>query len=103
MASRYGITLEEARQLRTEILACEICDRKRRLEADHCHKSGKFRGRICVRCNRGIGCFDDDPELMLKAIGYLTSRTPGLIKTAQIPTQKGDQCTPPQRSPKKRR
>lgn len=45
--------------------------RVRPLAVDHCHKTGKIRGLLCSKCNSGIGLFDDDPQLMLKAMTYL--------------------------------
>ena len=45
---------------------------------DHCHTEDSFRGYICDRCNRGLGCFGDDPGRVLAAHIYLkehTSRT----------------------------
>jgi hypothetical protein len=56
---------------------CAICDapppnhHKKRLNIDHCHKSGRIRGLLCDACNRGIGLLKDSPDLMLKAISYL--------------------------------
>jgi hypothetical protein len=38
---------------------CNICGRepsaKRRLDRDHCHRSGKSRGVLCAPCNRRLG------------------------------------------------
>jgi hypothetical protein len=31
-----------------------------------------FRGLLCNRCNMGLGHFNDDPQLMFRAISYLT-------------------------------
>jgi hypothetical protein len=31
-----------------------------------------FRGLLCNRCNMGLGHFNDDPQLITKAIKYLT-------------------------------
>lgn len=38
---------------------------------DHCHGSGEFRGFLCRNCNNGLGRFEDDPELLIKAASYL--------------------------------
>lgn len=70
-----------------EILAaqgggCAICGAKpgsRKLDVDHdhscCDRNGScgecVRGLLCINCNHGIGKFLDDPEILLKAAGYL--------------------------------
>lgn len=57
---------------------CAICgshvsmDGKRKHAADHDHKTGKFRGVLCNSCNSGLGYFQDNPELLQKAIQYLS-------------------------------
>jgi hypothetical protein len=79
VAKRCDISFEEAKRAR-EATACEICGRSGKIAIDHCHKSGKFRGTICYKCNQGIGCFKDNVELMIDAIEYLISRTPGLME-----------------------
>lgn len=45
----------------------------RKLAIDHCHKTGKFRGIICVHCNSGLGYFRDSPEYLQSAIDYLNN------------------------------
>jgi hypothetical protein len=55
---------------------CSICGRlesdfNKGLHMDHCHKTGRFRGFICCRCNRVLGYMNDSPELLRKAATYL--------------------------------
>lgn len=38
---------------------------------DHDHETGLFRGWLCSKHNRGLGCFDDNPQLLKQAIEYL--------------------------------
>lgn len=42
-----------------------------RLAIDHCHNSGKNRGLLCARCNKGLGHFKDNRDLLKNAIKYL--------------------------------
>ena len=40
----------------------------------HCHKTGKFLGYVCHRCNEGFGAFDDNPEQMQRALNWQKER-----------------------------
>lgn len=51
----------------------QIKGKKLRLSIDHCHKTGKIRGLLCSNCNRGLGYFKDNPELLKRAELYLLS------------------------------
>jgi hypothetical protein len=57
---------------------CAICwcksqGERRRFAVDHCHNSGKVRGLLCDNCNKGIGNLKHSPEILARAITYLTA------------------------------
>ena len=52
--------------------ACEICGKVGEpLQMDHDHVAEKFRGLLCNLCNKGIGLFGDDIEVLQGAVDYL--------------------------------
>src|SRR5574341_664351 len=56
----------------------EVCKTGNRLSVDHCHKTNKIRGLLCVRCNNGLGNFKDNCAILYNAIKYLeVSRVDG--------------------------
>lgn len=46
---------------------------------DHDHKNGKFRGWICHNCNRALGAFKDNPEMLIQGLLYLVNSDPELF------------------------
>jgi hypothetical protein len=50
---------------------CQLCDKEKKLQLDHCHKTNKFRGWLCNDCNSGIGKLGDNIESLERAIQYL--------------------------------
>jgi len=72
---RYGITIKQYNQiLRNQKGVCAICGNlplNKGLGIDHNHITKKIRGLLCGKCNRGLGNFNDNKDLLLKAIKYL--------------------------------
>jgi len=55
---------------------CEVCgtfgkDFKKGLCYDHCHKTGKFRGWLCTRCNTALGLVKENSETLLALVEYI--------------------------------
>ena len=72
----YGIGIDVyLKMLQDQGEVCKICKQdcktKYSLSVDHDHKSGKIRGLLCNRCNRAIGMFEDNPELLRLAAEYI--------------------------------
>jgi hypothetical protein len=55
------------------VTECVICGSTEKLVVDHCHTTNQIRGMLCNHCNRGLGHFRDDPELLEFARIYLLS------------------------------
>lgn len=72
LKNRYGLeTYEYVEMLRNQKELCKICGLYKPLHVDHCHKTKRVRGLLCGNCNRGLGSFKDDVELLKSAIIYL--------------------------------
>ena len=53
---------------------CEICGcelNKKNKHFDHNHLTGTYRGALCMKCNLGIGYFDDNEKKLKNAIKYI--------------------------------
>ena len=80
LKTSYGISHKDY----TDLLegqngGCAICGTKtpssnrKVFYVDHDHSSGMIRGLLCLSCNRGIGCFKDNPDSLISAGEYLNS------------------------------
>lgn len=99
-ASRLKRDLQISPEMRLALISkasskCEICstelidNRANKLSSkyphiDHDHVTGNIRGVLCCNCNRGLGMFKDNTDLILKAINYLNKEhyVPDLKKEA---------------------
>ena len=80
---KYGVTLEWYNQnLAKQKNVCAICKQPEvavirgrviSMPVDHDHQTGKVRGLLCTKCNRGLGLFADKVENLRSAISYLES------------------------------
>lgn len=70
---RYKITVEQFKALLAN--GCSICgaelDGGNTTHIDHNHDTGKFRGLLCQTHNVGLGMFNDDADLLLRASNYV--------------------------------
>jgi len=83
LKSNYGITVNDLEKMyANQEGKCKICDRfisieinaptNIRAHVDHNHKNLAVRSLLCSFCNTGIGLFNEDVQVLQKAIDYLT-------------------------------
>lgn len=81
MAKRYKISVDEYKMLFKEFdNKCGICGKPETakgkvLSVDHNHKTGKVRGLLCGKCNKGLGFLEDDVLLVDKIKLYLNAKS----------------------------
>lgn len=73
---KYGISLDKFLEMSaSQDHKCKICllpcSVKPKLSVDHCHGTGKIRGLLCDRCNKGLGSFRDNEQSLVNAANYL--------------------------------
>lgn len=85
LKKKYGISFEYWNELKQkQNNTCAICKQPelsldhrtkqvRNLAVDHNHDTGQVRGLLCKRCNTAIGLFEDNVDLLAKAISYLST------------------------------
>lgn len=73
--NKYNLNKEEYLKLYTDQNnKCKICGESfDNIKAcvDHSHTTGLVRGLLCSKCNKGLGFFNDNIEILKKAIDYL--------------------------------
>ncbi len=76
---KYDITISDYEKLlKQQDSKCAICKTTNPgrydnfcVDHDHSKKKDSVRGLLCEKCNRGLGYFDDNPERLVAAVGYL--------------------------------
>lgn len=69
----YNISKAEYTSLlNSQCGGCAICGKQeKRLAVDHDHVTSKIRGLLCGTCNRGISMFNEDINVVERAVQYL--------------------------------
>ena len=76
----YKTTPEQTHELLKGDKVCAISGRPlnisskgtdEELHIDHCHQTGKIRGLLYRTFNIGLGCFEDNPDLLRAAADYI--------------------------------
>jgi len=88
----YGISTRQYNAiLQLQGGVCAICGRrpgKRRLAVDHDHQTGEVRGLLCASgdygCNKGLGYFDDNVEVLRRAVAYLDSPPARMLQVVEL-------------------
>ncbi len=66
---------------------CALCNEPEEkfswLCIDHDHETGKIRGLLCPNCNRGLGLLQDSPQLLQKAVAYVTAHKPEKVEVLE--------------------
>ncbi len=81
-SNRYKITEHQYHEMVvTQGNRCAICRKYEQsktragvtkpLAIDHDHTTGRVRGLLCDHCNRGLGNFMDNIDIMYNAIDYI--------------------------------
>lgn len=72
---KFGLTPSRVEEMRImqkgKCPGCHAELQGRNLCVDHCHKSGRVRGLLCMSCNVSIGRLGDNPETLRRLAFYL--------------------------------
>lgn len=83
LKSKYGLTMSDYESMfNSQGGVCAICGEKPRgegrfgrLVVDHNHSTGMIRKLLCSSCNRALGWFRDDTNLLSAAIDYINAHS----------------------------
>ncbi len=79
LTTKYALTGHQYETMMVEQGGkCLICEEPATC-VDHNHTTNAIRGLLCIKCNAGIGQFNESPDLLRKAANYI-------IATAQKET-----------------
>jgi Autographiviridae endonuclease VII len=81
---KYGLSLEEYRALKFGKV-CQACGSSIKLCLDHCHKTRKIRGILCVSCNLALGLLDDSTARIDGLLKYLSLAEIEQAGTCKVP------------------
>lgn len=74
-ARSYGLAPDEVEEQLAKATHCELCGdeftKDNGPHFDHDHATGLLREALCGLCNRGLGHFRDNPEVLRKAARYV--------------------------------
>lgn len=82
LKKRFGIGLDEYQKMsEAQGHVCAICNQpetavdakgaERFMAVDHCHSTGKIRKLLCAACNKALGGFKDNPDILRSAAKYI--------------------------------
>lgn len=77
LSHKYDLTFErydemfEAQEGKCMICSVDLVPHSKQSAVDHNHTTGKVRALLCSMCNRGLGHFKDNPDLLMRASNYL--------------------------------
>ncbi len=69
---RYGVSADFFdTQFNKQGGLCAVCKLKPATDIDHSHLTEKVRGLLCGSCNRGLGLFGENTNILQSAMNYL--------------------------------
>lgn len=81
MQRMYGVTQDVINELlKLQDNKCAICSENlivSNTHIDHDHSTSTVRGILCIRCNIGLGYFQDSPHKLKQAAKYLQEKYNG--------------------------